>query len=243
MLAGRDQAPQSTEQGVSRKFKEFMRKTQQAQTLDKKSRKQKKEFLRQLRQSQQLIPEGSSPLPAVPEFQQKKGETEAQFMRRMDMDIKHIIRESQIEAKFKDDKKPAGEEVQKRSAKKKEKDKEKKQAKKVKQREKKEDRQGDFRKFTDKVEFGEVVHAPPTLSVLPKHAKATEKPWVKSLLANDILRNNAAQNAGVTAKSSSQFLGKGTKRKLLSRAQQVRMDVERQHAIETYRQMKKSTVQ
>ncbi|KAK7507875.1 hypothetical protein BaRGS_00000840 [Batillaria attramentaria] len=121
------------------------------------------------------------------------------------------------------------------------KDKEKKQMKKAKLREKKEDKQGDFKKFQDKVEFGEVVNAPPTLSVLPRHAKVTEKPWVKSLLANDIVRDNATQNASCSMKSSGN-LGKGTKRKLMSPAQQERMDLERQRAISVYRQLKKSSV-
>nr|KAG5713908.1 hypothetical protein BaRGS_024535 [Batillaria attramentaria] len=92
----------------------------------------------------------------------------------MDVETMQVVAESQIEAKFKIDRKPAPEETQKIATRKKElgqsvclfvscettvsrdplygnlhllKDKEKKQMKKAKLREKKEDKQGDFKKF------------------------------------------------------------------------------------------------
>ncbi|KAK7111779.1 coiled-coil domain-containing protein 137-like [Littorina saxatilis] len=249
MHAGRNLDPKYTEQGISRSVKDLMRRTELAKEMKNMSRRKKKEVMDRRMLAENSTEGAERTMTEIPKFLQKKGETQHAFMRRVDATTLMTIKESQIEAGLKREADPLTDEKEEKSSKKKERLKLKKEAKKQKEKEKKEDRKDDFHQFKDKVEFGEVVHGPPSLSVRPKHAVKQDKPAVKSLLLYDIMKKNTSQNSDQGDKpppkakmaKSPKAVGKGTKRKLLSPLQQAKMDRERQDAIDLYRQMKKKT--
>ncbi|XP_076458399.1 uncharacterized protein LOC143292100 [Babylonia areolata] len=246
MHAGKNLAPVSTEQGISRSLKDLMRRTEQAKEMNKKSRKQKKEIMKKRIQAQFSTVGAKREFPEVADFKKKKGEKPAEFMQRVENATMVAIKESQIESTFKTAPDPLIEETRLKAEKRKETLKSKKQLKKEKRKEKMEERKDDFEDFKDEVKFGEVVHGLPSLSVRPKHASANEKPAVKSLLLYDVIKKNAQKAASDSSgpsgtTPSAKELGKGTKRKFLSPSQQMRMDKERQNAIELYRKMKQKS--
>ncbi|PVD38528.1 hypothetical protein C0Q70_01144 [Pomacea canaliculata] len=230
MFAGRDNAPENLDQEVPRRFKELIRNTKQAAELKKKSRKQKREIIRNMKKAQDLNT-CLEPMPQAPVFQKEKGETNKAFMNRVNMETKEVIKESQLEKKYRIDRTSSSHKEDEGKSKKKEKLKLRKQAKKEREKEKKQAKTEDFDKFQDKVEFGEVVHAPPIIKTLPRKANQSDKPWVKSLLLKDNLLENSA---------SSHQLGKCNLRKNLSPGQQLKMDSLRQSVIDLYRQNKKT---
>ncbi|XP_071107269.1 coiled-coil domain-containing protein 137-like isoform X2 [Haliotis cracherodii] len=121
--------------------------------------------------------------------------------------------------------------------------KEHKQKHKEKKKEKDREKERDFSQFKDEVQFGEVVHAPPTLSVLPRKAHTEQgvpRPGKKSLLLKDIITSNSShsQQTPSGGKGGRRELGQTVKRKTLSMAQQHIMDFEREKAVQLYRELK-----
>ena len=88
-----------------------------------------------------------------------------------------------------------------------------------------EEEEKDFNRLADTVGFGEVVHAPPTISF--KGSMADRKPGTKDLL----LKAKLGSGGGVTKKSVA-------KPPVPSLARKAMLEKERQHVVELYRSMK-----
>ena len=88
-----------------------------------------------------------------------------------------------------------------------------------------EEEEKDFNRLADTVGFGEVVHAPPTISF--KGSMAERKPGTKDLL----LKAKLGGGGGVTKKSVA-------KPPVPSLARKAMLEKERQHVVELYRSMK-----
>lgn len=175
----------------------------------------------------------------VPEFRRRVGETERDFLHRVDCETLAVIEQSQFNDKYHrteplhtddvDDSRPA-------TATRREKRKLRLQRKKAdsveKKRQRHEDRCGGFARLQDEVKFGEVVLQPPVLSVAPRRRSSNNSQETrrrhKSLLLSQLLTTG-----GSTA----------NKRQLHSRrsmAERVMLDSERQRAVTLYRQLKAS---
>ncbi|XP_058840298.1 nucleolar protein 58 [Topomyia yanbarensis] len=103
----------------------------------------------------------------------------------------------------------------------------------------------------DTVQFGEVVHGPPTLNTKPRHAdklNGAARPGHKGLLLhtlfNPVEQNEEVQEEITSRKKSSkkqeQKVDLKGKRKNLPMVTRVKLEREQQNVIEMYRQMKKA---
>lgn len=175
-------------------------------------------------------------------LKKRQHESDKKHMKRLQREANIAIAKSQFEAKFQVEVDGiANGEVRYKKVKKKtsgnkrwEQFKEKKQKK---QKQAQSERELGFEKFADKVEFGEVAMAPPSLSAKPRKAdqKGT-RPGVKSLLLKEIMETNQRQNPMAFVRES---VGKTTKKNQLSLAKQKMLNEEREKAINQYRQLKK----
>ncbi|KAJ8664350.1 hypothetical protein QAD02_006012 [Eretmocerus hayati] len=92
----------------------------------------------------------------------------------------------------------------------------------------------DFKTFTDRVEFGEVAHAPPELKVLPRKAdKDSPKPKNKNLLLSSILSENKPP---IIEKSKT--IDKSGKRKNLPVGERRQLEKQQSDVIAAYRLLK-----
>lgn len=250
MFAGHnlDPSTKDLEQKISRSQRFLLCQTKLTQELKNKSRRQKKQIIKKKLQKHMYVHPGQKELQEVPKFKQQQGESHAIFMNRVESTAMNAIKEAQMVAsmKLKREGEPDDATEIKATSKKKERLKIKKQLQKEKKQAKMEDRKDDYDKFIDKVEFGDIVTAPPILSVRPRHAQVSDKPAVKNLLLYDMIKKNSENNSGSTTQNKSFASGsatnttdKGTKRKLLSPAQKLKMERERQDVIDLYRKMKK----
>ncbi|XP_067671262.1 coiled-coil domain-containing protein 137-like [Haliotis asinina] len=131
----------------------------------------------------------------------------------------------------------------KRAEKMKMRSKEHKQKHKEKKKEKDREKERDFSQFKDDVQFGDIVHAPPSLSVLPRKAHTEQgipRPGKKSLLLKEVFTSNSSYSQHMTSGGhrGQRELGQTVKRKNLSMAQQHIMDHEREKAVQLYRELK-----
>ncbi|XP_012271705.1 coiled-coil domain-containing protein 137 [Orussus abietinus] len=108
--------------------------------------------------------------------------------------------------------------------------KKKEEEKKIKKLQQKED---DKERVTEKVKFGEVVHAPPNLTVRPKKAKdkTTNKPGKKDLLLNALVQTKAVS-------PKHRQVDKKGKLKNLSAGERRQLEKERSDAIAAYKRLK-----
>jgi len=91
----------------------------------------------------------------------------------------------------------------------------------------------------DHIKFGEIVHAPPTFSVIPKKAVKNEtvpRPGKKDLLLKTIIEENSPKVSLKKVKSRTDFKGK---RKDLSTGARDMIEKERAKFVELYRNLKK----
>ncbi|XP_069124129.1 coiled-coil domain-containing protein 137-like [Argopecten irradians] len=185
------------------------------------------------------------PMRPGPKFVQHKNESEGKFMARVERETKSVLLTSQLSDKYQLD----FEELEKGNITKKKKKmsdakkmrlQEKKNHKKEKKMEHQKGKRGDFAYLKDKVQFGEVAMAPPTLKTKPKKAPeskdAVPRPGKKSLLLKEIIAENSS--SGKSGVSSTREVGQTLKRKHMSLSQQHKMDNERDKAIKLYRQLK-----
>ncbi|XP_046576168.1 coiled-coil domain-containing protein 137-like isoform X2 [Haliotis rubra] len=133
--------------------------------------------------------------------------------------------------------------ITKRAEKMKMRSKEHKQKHKEKKKEKDREKERDFSQFKDDVQFGDIVHAPPSLSVLPCKAHTEQgipRPGKKSLLLKEVFTSNSSysQQTPPGGQGGRRELGQTVKRKNLSMAQQHIMDHEREKAVQLYRELK-----
>ncbi|XP_013387013.1 coiled-coil domain-containing protein 137 isoform X2 [Lingula anatina] len=188
----------------------------------------------------------TKPLPAVPKFKQRKGESEHAFFNRMDRETQEVIAKAQFEDKYKVDlnaiekgEVKVKKKKKKISERKRERQKERKVKQKIQKTNKVEKKATGFEKLEDNVKFGEVAMEPPTLTAKPKQASDIAKPGRKSLLLKEVIRDNQSHNINKSVFGpKSREVGQTVKRKHLSFAQQRLVDGEREKAIETYRLMK-----
>uniref|UniRef100_A0A8C9TN32 Coiled-coil domain containing 137 n=1 Tax=Scleropages formosus TaxID=113540 RepID=A0A8C9TN32_SCLFO len=159
----------------------------------------------------------------VPCFRRGQRESERAYLHRMEQETQHVLFltknqvQRQPEVELQEQEQPAG---RRKAEKKKEFDKikvQKIEKKKMAKREKIEEKE----KFTDRVSFGEVVMAPPSLTAKPKRAPTKSGGITKGLLLNSLL--------GHTSLSTSKP----------SMARQKMMEEERIRVVEAYRNLKK----
>ncbi|KAK3091137.1 hypothetical protein FSP39_017386 [Pinctada imbricata] len=183
------------------------------------------------------------PMKPAPVFNQGKKESDKQFLKRVEIETQRVLMKSKLSEKFKVDmdelesgnvkrrKKGMSENKKKRLN-------EKKAKKQEKRKVLQEDRDEDS-KFQDRVGFGEVVMAPPTLTAKPrKSEQKLNRPGKKSLLLKEIIADNATVNPDSVKRANSRSVGQTLKRKKMSMAQQSIMDSERERVIDLYRQYK-----
>uniref|UniRef100_A0A2C9M769 Uncharacterized protein n=1 Tax=Biomphalaria glabrata TaxID=6526 RepID=A0A2C9M769_BIOGL len=105
----------------------------------------------------------------------------------------------------------------------------------------------EFAALQDKVEYGDVVHAPPVLSVRPKKALVmeTDRPGLRMPELKAIFEGTKTVDSLKPTPSSSKALrperkvGKTVKRKSMTVIQKAIADNQRESAIQAYRLMKK----
>ncbi|XP_019641956.1 PREDICTED: coiled-coil domain-containing protein 137-like [Branchiostoma belcheri] len=173
-------------------------------------------------------PVDGRPVEKVPDFTQKPWESEKRFVERMHM----ATQVAYEKAKWMPDIDPLKEEEKKQKAKTKQHVNKKKEKLKAKRKEKAEEEE-EQRRFTDHVQFGEVVSQPPELTARPRKAGKNDKPGKKTLLLNSLLSSKGKTD---TTKSSKQ----SRKRKNKSAAEQRMLDAERERVIQAYRTAKKA---
>lgn len=100
----------------------------------------------------------------------------------------------------------------------------------------KRDKEEGFERFRDEIKFGETVHEPPKLTALPKKAVSSEADVRPGLKNNLLLKDLFKQDRSISTKLSG-------KRKNLSMADRRMLEVERNKAIDAYKQLKASRKQ
>lgn len=201
----------------------------------------------------------AKPEKVTPVFQQRPGESDQQFMRRVSRDTHNFIKEIAFEKKYgvQVERDPNTGKIQGLTKRKREKDDvETLQAKhkninrkrkiaegsatltkndkrKLKLRSKKEkelEDRDEFESLQDKVVFGEVAHEPPRLKIKSKEMDEDRKP--KNLLLNSLLEGSK------DASSASKVIDRSGKRKYLPEMERRRLEKRQSEAIAAYRQLK-----
>ncbi|CAH1795583.1 unnamed protein product [Owenia fusiformis] len=185
------------------------------------------------------------PIEPVPEFVQRKGENDHQFHNRIDRTVQMVISKSKFDDKFnRVEEKVLDPKVEKKIKKKQKKRLERKQEKNELKKEKlkevkeyrKDKKRTGWENLHDKVEFGEVAMAPPTLTAKPrKISKKSDRPGNKDLL----LKKQLADTQTKTFLKQRE-IGKTLKRKTLPVGMQRKQDIERENAIRQYRELQKA---
>ncbi|XP_062387933.1 coiled-coil domain-containing protein 137 [Sardina pilchardus] len=189
-----------------------------------KSKERMKMGAKQMRKKKKsLAPKPQDGDIPIPEFRRKQSESEKSFLTRMARETDHVMfltknqleRQPELELSEKEQKA-----VKLKSEKKKEHGQDRLQRlhqKKLDRREEREEKE----RFEDKVEFGEVAMAPPTLSAKPRKAPNKSKGASKGLLLNSLLGHSPVSVANP------------------SMARQRIMEEERVRVVEAYRHLKK----
>ncbi|XP_029914535.1 coiled-coil domain-containing protein 137 [Myripristis murdjan] len=204
------------------RLREIMKSKERMNMGSSRRKKMKKAFIPKVKPADSQV--GDIP---VPHFRRGKEEDVKSYLQRMENETNHVLflTKNQVERKpeLEIDKQEMPADTG-RSEKKKKYDKERLQ----KLQQKKLDRQEDKiekEMFVDKVDFGEIVMAPPSLSAKPKKAMVKSQNASKELLLNSLLGHTAVS----TAKPSM--------------ARQRMMEEERERAVEAYRHLKKQRQQ
>ncbi|BFZ18144.1 hypothetical protein BsWGS_21183 [Bradybaena similaris] len=185
-------------------------------------------------------------------FRKQTSETDAAFMRRVNQEADRALTKTQIdeELQMSDQKKLLLKLKPKQgmSDKKKQRLKEKKKKKLLANKEKKQEKYLDFGSLQDNVQFGDVVHAPPVLSVRPKKASGpdVDRPGQRLPELKAVIDGHASQathpaitHTGHSVKRKPERpIGKSIKRKVLSNVEQSLADSRRDTFINAYRQRK-----
>ncbi|RUS88944.1 hypothetical protein EGW08_003280 [Elysia chlorotica] len=179
-------------------------------------------------------------------FKKKTNETLKQFNQRVDNCANRALVKSKIDDHFdmSDEKKMLQKMTKLKkgmSEKKKQRLKEKKEKKAGAIKEKKLEKLQGFEALKDKVEFGETVHAPPLLTVIPKKAVASQdvdRPGRRMPELQAMIAANVRESEQLTRQP-----GQTVKRRDLSVFQQREADTKREMAIQAYRLMKKDIKQ
>ncbi|KDR24303.1 uncharacterized protein LOC110827341 [Zootermopsis nevadensis] len=184
-------------------------------------------------------------------FAQKPGETDSQFLHRIDEACHQVIQEAKFEAKYGVDinvdpvtgevsvtKQPRDEvdEIEHSMHKKQNKNNPgRKSSKNLRKKQKLEEvktvkldkNQDDFERFQDNVKFGETVHAPPTIKAVPRKAgskDAKDRPGRKDLLLKPMLQTKTGPISTFSRK--------------LPFATHRQLELQRVQAVEAYRMLK-----
>ena len=182
-------------------------------------------------------------------FERRPDESRDKFMKRVEIETHIAVSKSKLEDKHEV---PEAQKIrdmikakkEKGSGNKKQRLAEKKKKKKAAIKEKKKEKLGDFNEIysRDKVEFGDVVHAPPVLSVRPKkisNDQGSDKPGSRMPELKEAIHKNIVEASVSLGKSVERQRGKSLKRKELSSGEKIIADVRRNDFINAYRQMKK----
>lgn len=193
------------------------------------------------------LPGMTKPVRPVPNFNQRKGEAEHHFLHRIERLCQNVVNESKFEKKFGVEvcrnSETGAIEVKKCSDLERGKKKKKssssneknninraKYKKAVKQLSKLERRESDFGHLNDEVKFGEVVHQPPSLKVLPRKASANSserKPGQKDLILKRLLNPSTSVTTAAPRKW-----------KDMSDGDKMRMEQRREEAVKAYKMLK-----
>ncbi|XP_028842701.1 coiled-coil domain-containing protein 137-like [Denticeps clupeoides] len=162
----------------------------------------------------------------VPVFRRKKRESEKAYVHRMSRAAQYVMflsnnqGQRQPELDLKMPEKQESKTEKQKSEKKREFDRLRLQRLKKKKTDRKEQKEEE-EMFTDKVEFGEVAMAPPSLNVKPRKAHKKPQGAPKGLLLNTLLGHTAVSSANP------------------SMARKRMMEEERERVVQVYRQLKK----
>ncbi|KAK0056271.1 coiled-coil domain-containing protein 137 [Biomphalaria pfeifferi] len=182
-------------------------------------------------------------------FEKAPDESYSDFRRRVEEETKSVLLKSEIDNQFDvSDEKQMLMNMKKKgmSDKKKQRLKEKKEMKSAALKEKKMEKKIEFAALQDKVEFGDIVHAPPVLSVRPKKAQVmdTDRPGLRMPELKAIFEGTKTVDSLKPTPSSSKALrperkvGKTVKRKSMTVIQKAIADSQRESAIQAYRLLK-----
>ncbi|XP_066292320.1 coiled-coil domain-containing protein 137-like isoform X1 [Branchiostoma lanceolatum] len=243
-----NQAPKNTDdQEVPRKLRELMQWKQQGGKLGKsKKTPAQQERTEQLKGKSKKAgasreafpvrrvdpdePEDGRAVEKVPDFERKPWESEKRFVERMHM----ATQVAYEKAKWMLDINPLEEEEKKKKQKEKAKQHVNKKREKLKaKRKEKAEEEEEQKRFTDHVQFGEVVSQPPELTARPRKAAGKNKTGKKTLLLNSLLSPKSKSTSTTSSK-------KNRKRKDRSAAEQRMLDAERERVVQAYRTAKKA---
>ncbi|CAG5120194.1 unnamed protein product [Candidula unifasciata] len=184
-------------------------------------------------------------------FKKQSQETDSKFMRRVHEETNRALTKTQIDEQLEmSDKRKLLLKLKPKkgmSDKKKERLKDKKKKKVQAVREKRQEKNLDFGSLKDSIQFGDVVHAPPVLSVRPKKAAGPEldRPGLRMPELKAIIDGHKEQASSAMAKpghsvteKQTRPVGKSIKRKAMSKVEQHLADVQRDSFISAYRQRK-----
>ncbi|XP_040293604.1 coiled-coil domain-containing protein 137 [Bufo bufo] len=165
----------------------------------------------------------------VPKFKQKKHESVYAYLDRMNRETKHVLflsknQPDRMPEKEVDEQGEPLKDVPQKEKSQKKKDFDRRRLDKfLKKKEDKKETRLEKDLFTDTVMFGEVVMAPPTLTVKPRKSKAETKPGEKKLLLKSLL-DKSSSSAPLPA---------------ISLARKRQLEDERERVVQAYRDLKK----
>ncbi|XP_052615860.1 coiled-coil domain-containing protein 137 isoform X2 [Peromyscus californicus insignis] len=206
------------EQEIPFRLREIMRSRQEMKK-PLSNKKRKKEAQVAFRKTLEKEAKGEEPDIIVPKFKQRKGESDAAYIQRMEQEAQHVLFLSknqatwqpEVQAAPKKEKSERKRAFQKRRLEKAQKKKEARAVERLEQE-----------LLKDTVKFGEVVLQPPELTVQPRRSISRDAPGKKSLMLKMLLGPGGVSLTPATSLARQRILGE-----------------ERERAVQAYRALKK----
>ncbi|XP_040606110.1 coiled-coil domain-containing protein 137 isoform X2 [Mesocricetus auratus] len=206
------------EQEIPFRLREIMRSRQEMKK-PLSNKKRKKEAQVTFKKTLEKEAKGEEPDIEVPKFKQRKGESDAAYVHRMEQETQHVLFLSKNQAA----RQPEVQEAPKKEKSERKKAFQKRRLERAQQ--KKEARAVDRLEqelLKDTVEFGEVVLQPPDLTVQPRRSTSRDAPGKKSLMLKMLLGAGGVSPTPSTSLARQRILGE-----------------ERERAVQAYRALKK----
>ncbi|XP_028912772.1 coiled-coil domain-containing protein 137 isoform X2 [Ornithorhynchus anatinus] len=208
------------DQGIPFRLREIMKSREE---MKKPSSKKKRKAAREaLRHKLEVEERGPAPAIPVPKFKQRKGESERQYISRMERETERVffLTKNQLDRQPETEDPEAGAEKDKSQRKK---EFQRRRLEKARRRkEEKAEVQLEKELFQDPVKFGEVATQPPELTAKPRKSIGRDKPGQKQLLLKTLLAPGSRPQPPP-----------------VSLARQRIVEEERARVVQAYRQLKK----
>ncbi|XP_051015262.1 coiled-coil domain-containing protein 137 [Acomys russatus] len=206
------------EQEIPFRLREIMR-SQQEMKKPLSNKRRKRDAQVAFKKTLEKEAKGEEPDIAVPTFRQRKGESDAAYVQRMEQEAQHVlflsknqaIRQPEVQEVPKKEKSERKKAFQRRRLEKAQKKKEARAVERLEQE-----------LLKDTVKFGEVALRPPELTVQPRRSTCRDAPGKKSLMLKMLLGSGGVSPAPAT-----------------SLARQRILEEERERAVQAYRALKK----